>query len=46
MSGKTMQNFDFIKIIGEGAWAQVYLGVDNRNGEQVAIKAVSRQKIK
>lgn len=46
MSGKTLNNFDFIKIIGEGAWAQVYLGSNGKDGSQVAIKAVPKQKIK
>lgn len=26
MTGKSLHNFDFLRIIGEGAWAQVYLG--------------------
>ena len=46
MVGKSTNNFDFIKVIGEGAWATVYLGIDGRDGNQVAIKAVPKQKIK
>jgi serine/threonine protein kinase len=46
MTGKTFGNFDFIKVIGEGAWAQVYLGEYIKDGSQVAIKAVPKHKIK
>ncbi len=45
MIGKSFAGFDFIKVIGEGAWAQVYMGEYLKDGSQVAIKAVPKHKI-
>ncbi len=46
MIGLKMKTFDFVKLLGKGAWAEVYLAVDDRNKSQVAIKVIAKRLIK
>lgn len=41
-----VKTFTFVNILGEGAFARVYEGVDERNKTQVAIKVIPKQVIK
>lgn len=46
MIGQKMKTFNFVKILGKGAWAEVYLAVDERDKSQVAIKVIAKKLIK
>ena len=46
MIGKKIKTFNFIKLIGKGSWAEVYLVVDDRDKSQVAIKVIPKKLIK
>lgn len=53
-TNKKVGHYTFIKLIGKGAFSEVYLGklsindsgVDSRNEEEVAIKMVSNDKLR
>lgn len=42
MVGQHMKTFNFIKVLGEGAWATVYEAIDDRDRSTVAVKAIAR----
>ncbi len=44
--GRKIKTFNFVKLLGEGAWAEVYLAAENRNKSQVAIKVIAKNLIK
>ena len=44
--GQQMKSFNFIGILGEGAWATVYEAIDQRDKNIVAIKAIALQLMK
>ena len=41
-----VKTFTFVNILGEGAFARVYEGVDERDKSQIAIKVIPKQVIK
>jgi serine/threonine protein kinase len=46
MLGQRMKTFNFLSILGKGAWALVYEAIDDRDGSQVAIKVIPKILIK
>lgn len=40
--GQRMKSFNFIKVLGSGAWAVVYEAYDQSNSTTVAIKAIPK----
>lgn len=45
LEGQHIKGFDFLKLLGAGAWAEVYLAV-NKNKEKCAIKVIGKGQIK
>jgi serine/threonine protein kinase len=45
LEGVKMKSFNILKLLGEGAWAKVYEGVDERDSSQVAIKVIPKKMI-
>ena len=46
MIGKNIKSYNFLKLLGKGAWAEVYLAVDDRDSSQLAIKVIPKKLIK
>ena len=46
MLNKSMNNFTFLRILGEGAFAKVYEAINEKDNNQVAIKAIPKQLMK
>ena len=46
MIGQKIKTFNFAKLLGKGAWAEVYLAIDERDKSQIAIKVISKKTIK
>lgn len=46
MLNRSMKGFTFIRILGEGAFAKVYEAFDEKNNNQVAIKAIPKHLMK
>ncbi len=46
MLNRKMKTFTFLKLLGEGAFAKVYEGVDERDNSEVAIKVIPKQLMK
>jgi serine/threonine protein kinase len=46
MLNRKMKTFTFINILGEGAFAKVYEGVDERDSSQIAVKVIPKQLMK
>lgn len=44
--GQHLKTFNFVKILGEGAWAKVYEAVDDRDRSTVAIKVIPQELIR
>ena len=44
--GQHMKSFNFVGILGEGAWATVYEAIDERDKNTVAIKAIALKLMK
>lgn len=42
VQGQRMKSFNFIKVLGEGAWAVVYEAFDEKTNTTVAIKAIPK----
>lgn len=40
--GQKMKSFNFIKVLGEGAWAIVYEAYDDKTDSTVAVKAIPK----
>lgn len=45
MKKKTIEDYEFLKQIGEGAFGNVYLAIDKSNKELCAIKSLDKQHI-
>ena len=46
MIGQKIKHFNFVKLLGKGAWAEVYMAVDDRNKSEVAVKVIGKKLIK
>ena len=42
MLGQHLKTYNFVKVLGEGAWATVYEAIDDRDRSTIAIKAIAR----
>lgn len=43
LEGVKFKTFNFLKVLGQGAWATVYEAVDERDDSQIAIKVIPKQ---
>jgi len=43
LEGAKLKTFNFLKTLGEGAWAKVYEAIDERDNSQVAIKVIPKK---
>lgn len=46
LEGNKYKTFNFMKCLGEGAWAKVYECIDERDGSLVAIKVLPKVLLK